>query len=690
MLPQETDAALTNDAIDEAQGDLMEDELSTNHSPLHMRNDSSTHSAGLLFSNFDAAIEYSQNGVVLLQRDFMLTEQIVISTPGLTLDLGGHTLVVGDQTDKHAAPGSMPSLLSIETSGVKICNGHILISASPLQGISVRGECSKVDLLLEDVDITYKGGGYALMVLAGSVVLIDSSIGTKGSGIHLADKTSSVSMLRSRILSAQCGISMWDGRLFLDDCSVQGHHAYGLFIKSGWTDVTFSSITSSEAQALATRAVSSKDYTLMVRIRNRSQLDSESANAMLLQGGAVSVLGSMLRSMKDSAIKMGVADAGFDVPMDVLASTRLSLLDGSTISAWQGDGVHRGVGKLLLHESCEIKVSGKAVVDDEVPNIVQREEAPGISIAAQVENPNAPQEGTRLEVADGTDAPDGKDAAQVLGDGNTEAGDQSEAGDASGAGDVPGTSDGPSAEDQGDASDRDGADEQSGASDNGDAAGEAGGSAGSDAASTDGVPGSDGGADEDGVPGSDGAPGSDGGADAEGVPGSDGKSQDASDDPFGTDADFDFDFGEGDEDPDGDFLTEMPILGVSVDNVHMRLDYRKPVEFTARLTTSGGRTDQAEILFEQWSDGTDVITSDETHVPTSDSTYHYILALRAKDGYVFPNYFDVVYKGESVGHSVMISMDRKIAMVSWGLTVTVTRNRRLGNPLAIVRSKKDN
>ncbi|MEE0026520.1 MAG: hypothetical protein U0J70_02935, partial [Atopobiaceae bacterium] len=251
-------------------------------------------------------------------------------------------------------------------------------------------------------------------------------------------------------------------------------------------------------------------------------------------------------------------------------------------------------------------------------------------------------------------------------------------------------SDGPSAEDQGDASDRDGADEQSGASDNGDAAGEAGGSAGSDAASTDGVPGSDGGADEDGVPGSDGAPGSDGGADAEGVPGSDGKSQDASDDPFGTDADFDFDFGEGDEDPDGDFLTEMPILGVSVDNVHMRLDYRKPVEFTARLTTSGGRTDQAEILFEQWSDGTDVITSDETHAPTSDSTYHYILALRAKDGYVFPNYFDVVYKGESVGHSVMISMDRKIAMVSWGLTVTVTRNRRLGNPLAIVRSKKEN
>lgn len=647
MLPQETDTALTKDAIDEAQEALMDDEFSMAHSPLHMRRDNSAHSNGLLFSNFDAAIEYSQNGVVLLQRDFVLTEQIVISTPGLTLDLGGHTLVVGDQEEKQDASGSMPSLLSIESSGVKICNGHILISASPLQGICVRGECSKVDLLLEDVSITYKGGGYALMVLSGSVVLIDSNIGTNGSGIHLADKTSSVSMLRSRILSAQCGISMWDGRLFLEDCSVQGHHAYGLFIKSGWTDVSFTTISSSESQALATRAVSSEDYTLMARIRNGSQLDSEDANAMLLQGGAVSVLGSMLRSMKDSAVKMGVGVAGFDVPMDVLAATRLSLLEGSTVSAWQGDGVHCGVGKLFVHESCNIKVSGEAVVEDEVPDVVEREEASGIPIAAEVENPNAPQEDAP-QVTDGTDSQGNEGAGQAFDAGQNDANSQP------GAGEVPDGGGQTDARGQNGADDRTGASGWDGANDNGDTKREPAGS---------------------------------GEPNASGAAGSDGESSDS--DPFGTDADFNFDdFDDSDDDSDDDFLSEMPILGVNVENVHLRLDSRKSIEFTARLTTSGGRTDQAEILFEQWSDGTDVITSDEPRAPIADSTYHYILALRAKDGYVFPNYFDVVYKDESVGHSVMISMDRKIAMVSWGLTITVSRNRRLGNPLSIVRKKE--
>ncbi|MBO7673688.1 MAG: hypothetical protein J6S63_01605 [Atopobiaceae bacterium] len=574
MLPQEIDAALTEGASDEAQGDLMAFERSRTHSPLHMRRDSLAQANGQLFSSFSAALEYSQNGAVVLQRDFMLTEPIAITTPGVTLDLGGHTLVLGDPQTRRSTSGQTPSLLRIETSGVKVCNGRILISSGSWQGICVQGPGSRVDTLLEDVDITYRGVGYALMVLSGNVLLIDSSIGATGSGIHLAENIASVSMLRSQVLGVQCGISMWNGRLLLEDSSVQGRHAYGIFIKNGWVDASFSTISSLESQALATRAISSENYSLVVRIRNGSQVDSESTNAMLLQGGTVSVLGSMLRSMKDSAVQMGVASTGFDVQPEVLASTKLSLLEGSTVSAWRGDGVRRGAGELVVHESCSIVVSGEAIADDEVPDVVEPEDGSVIDIVAEVENPNAVLQ-------------EDEEAAQPEPD----------------------------------------------------------------------------------------------------VPEEDDAEQDADEDQAKEDADDEND--EEDADEDEDILSETPIPAIKIDGVHTRLDYRKPIDFGAHLTTRDGRTDQVEVLFEQWSDGTDVITSDESRAPLSDSTYHYILALRASDGYIFPNYFDIVYKGTSVGHSVMISLDRKIAMVSWGLSVTVPRNRNLRGPLGIVRAKKE-
>ena len=132
-------------------------------------------------------------------------------------------------------------------------------------------------------------------------------------------------------------------------------------------------------------------------------------------------------------------------------------------------------------------------------------------------------------------------------------------------------------------------------------------------------------------------------------------------------------------------LTERPVSNVRIENVQVRLDTRKPIEFGAKIGKKEEQDDQVEILFEQWSDGTDVITSDDPREPIPDSTYHYILALRTKDGYVFPNHFDVLYKGASVGHSVMISLDRKIAMVSWGLSVNTSRGIGLRSPLTLVR-----
>gem|GEM_PF-3340384 len=731
-------------------------ERSRTHSPLHMRRDSLAHANGQLFSSFTAALEYSQNGVVVLQRDFTLTEQITIATQGLTLDLGGHTLVVGDPEGPADPSTPVPSLLRVEASGVKICNGRILISSGSWQGICVQSQASKVDLLLEDVDVTYRGGGYALMVLSGSVMLIDSSVGSTGSGIHLSNKTASVSMLRSQVVGVQCGISLWDGRLLLEDSNVQGRHAYGLFVKSGWVDVSFSTVSSFESQALATRAVSSDEYVAMIRVRNGSQVESEATNAMLLQGGTVNVLGSMLRSMKDSAVKMGVVVDGFDVPGDVLASTKLSLLEKSTVSSWRGDGVLRGAGELVIDESCDILVSGNAIEDEGLPAILNAPaqqgelndaaesevESPDDSAETAIDEPSedaAPPDADAAdkgaEAAD-EDAPD-VDALGVEADVETSEVDEADPDALDDAVVVEQAADAVIAE----AAEWDEADEPSFVDEEQDEGAELAyeddepddqsfesaygeGEQHEEAEPDAGEP-YDGWDDEAEFDGDeqyeeyDQPDGSDEyeeyaeqeydewddqpyeeDPDVDGQPYEyDGESDqsepyyeqdyDGQDDQF-EDVDEGFDeFDEEDESIEEEVLSETPISRITIDGVHTRLDHRRPIDFSARLTTRGGGTDQVSILFEQWSDGTDVITSDESRAPLVDSTYHYIIALRAEDGYVFPNYFDIVYKGSSVGHSVMISLDRKIAMVSWGLSVTVPRGRNLPNPLNIVRPKKD-
>lgn len=548
---------------EEAQGDLMAFERSHRHRPRHMRRESLAHANGQLFSSIKAAIEYSQNGVVLLQRDYTLTETLVIDTPGITLDLGGHTLAMGSLEQEPEVGTGQPPSLKVLSSGVKLCNGHILIASGAWQGILVECKPSRVDLLLEDVDVTYKGGGYAVVGLNGSIVAIDTNISSTGSGIHLASRSTSVSLLRSQVIAVQCGISMWNGRLLLEDSSVQGRHANGLFVKAGWADISFSTISSLDMQAIVTRAASPQKGTIVVRVRNGSQIDASASNAMQLRGGSVIVEGSMLRSMKGSAVVMGVGEEGLppETATQILESTKLTLQKGTAVSAWLGDGVRRGAGELVIHESCEIDVEGEMLTDDEV------HEAPESEAASNGD--------TAEETTDGQADQQEEDAA---------------------------------------------ADEQ------------------------------------------------------ESYP----------DDAQETDDEYEeYEYGESAEEEL--LLTERPVSKVRIDNVQAKLDARKPVEFTARIGRKEDQDEQIEILFEQWSDGTDVIISDEPREPIPGSTYHYILALRAKDGFVFPNHFDVLYKGSSVGHSVMISLDRKIAMVSWGLSVNVSRGRGLRSPLTLVR-----
>lgn len=565
MLADEIDFSPKKDErYGESPGDLMAFERSHRHRAQHMRRESTAHANGQLFSSIQAAIEYSQNGVVLLQRDYTLTETLAIDTPGITLDLGGHTLTVDAPEHNLGGSNSEPPSIKVTSSGVRFCNGHILIASGAWQGICVECKPSSVDLLLEDVDVTYKGKGYAIMGLNGSIVAIDSNISATGSGLHLASRSTSVSLLRSQVIAVQCGISMWNGRLLLEDSSVQGRHANGLFVKTGWADISFSNVSSLDMQAIVTRAPVPYRGAVVVRVRNGSQVDGLSSNAMLLQGGSVMVEGSMLRSMKGAAVVMGVGEEGLppELAAQILDSTKLTLQKGATVSAWIGDGVRRGAGELSLHESCAIDVAGEAIIDDAVRVFEEDYETSGQD--AEQEMPNSQDaEQPAHEQADEDHETEPQQSGEQEDDNQQEEYSQSE-------------------------------DEEL-------------------------------------------------------------------------------------------LLLERPVSNVRIENVQLRLDPRKPIEFGAVIGRKEEQDEQVEILFEQWSDGTDVIISDEPREPIPDSTYHYILAIRAKDGYVFPNHFDVLYKGSSVGHSVMISLDRKIAMVSWGLSVNSSRSIGLRSPLTLVR-----
>lgn len=134
---------------------------------------------------------------------------------------------------------------------------------------------------------------------------------------------------------------------------------------------------------------------------------------------------------------------------------------------------------------------------------------------------------------------------------------------------------------------------------------------------------------------------------------------------------------------ENDAYTEelSPIERIDISRVQTSLQPHRPVKFSGALDSLRESSSQMEIVFEQWTNGADIITSYDPLPPQENSTYRYIIALKAKKGYAFSRRFALYYRGQRIRYNAMISNDLKRAMISWDLKATATNLRWLRIPV---------
>lgn len=106
---------------------------------------------------------------------------------------------------------------------------------------------------------------------------------------------------------------------------------------------------------------------------------------------------------------------------------------------------------------------------------------------------------------------------------------------------------------------------------------------------------------------------------------------------------------------------------ICLQGVTANLSYRRPAEFTAELDADDVFSIHMEIMMEQWTNGSDIISSLSPGTPAKGDVYRYIVTIRARKGYEFAPHPEFYFEGHRLPYKALMSRDYRLLIIHWGL-----------------------
>lgn len=335
----------------------MENNGSSLNTPRHMRDGWSSDSIASvgtdMFQSFTEALNAGQGKRVTLLKSCTVTEPLNVCTAGTVIDLNHNTLVL--RNPRAASSNAKLSMedfpcLTVSAPGVCIMNGRLAVLSGANCAIALRKVLHKPELRLDGVGVAYEGLGYALRIMEGIALLQDSRIESSTSGIYVCSPNAHVGISATRIIAQKRAVALDDGRFIAEGSIIAGRNQEGIFAKKGFLGLFASQVGSYDSAALRTSAGKDGSTPLYVKLCECSEATSIGGEGMLIEGGNVTVIRSIVRSVENTAVKVGSTKS--------FAHARLSIAGASVVSSWRGNSIQHISGELYVSNTIVQSVFG--------------------------------------------------------------------------------------------------------------------------------------------------------------------------------------------------------------------------------------------------------------------------------------------------------------------------------------------
>ena len=620
--------------------------------PRHLRHEAVASIGSKLYNDLQQALDEpapspTEGNVIVILSDLRLRERVRFNVSHTVLDLDGHTITLASQLE-----GSIDvtnrAFFDIQAPDVKICNGTILCASGVPYAIRIRTAPVQVltsTAFIEKVELKTKYGTVGIACFAGGVICTRSTITSTGIGIMMRGPQSRVGLTDATVRARRAGILVRGGKLLAKDTYISAHWSCAIFINAGTVSLSHTSVRAYRERAIATHITVARSVTGFtspsIDVRRNSDVCSFPSYAIDLPNGSVCIRDSVVRSTNHTAIRIGTED--------MLTEPSLSSYGHAVITSWKADGIHCHSGVLRVDDAEFICDRGSEIVyeykmydesEDDFEDTPDTTTSDAEDEATSTEDVEAPSEegasSTESEAVDVAESDDGDETTP------TETYDASD--DDSDAQEVPAN---PHETEETSEQHDSPVDEEEAS-----------------------IP-------QDEEPKENETPNERSDYDESSPEQPEKEPQDEDESPHDS-----YEARDDDQTSDDDFYTKFdtetmggvytPIERVDVQHVHTHLHAVRPIRFSGRINSLSSH---AQVEFEQWTNGLDVITSANTQVPEPGTIYRYIIALRADSGYAFSKRFKLYYRGKRVPYSAMISSDQKTAIASWNLTAEVPEVR---------------
>ncbi|MDO4806064.1 MAG: hypothetical protein Q4A07_02325 [Coriobacteriales bacterium] len=334
----------------------MNESNSSIHVACHMRDDIDPDAVArvgaTMFTSIVAAMEAGQGGYITVLRNCKIDVPITIFTAGTTLDLNGHTIVFVAPKSGDSKESDLPSLC-ITAPGTCIKDGRLSVLSGADNAVLLDRVAHKPEVMFYNVGLAYEGLGHALCVMSGIALLQNSRIESSASGIQVCSDRAHVGISSTRIVAQHKAITLNNGRLFSDSSHIAARDSNAILVEGGFLGICSSEVGSHHASAIRMTLSADVYAPPSIKICECTDVTSVRSHGLLIEGGNVTILRSMVRSFGSSAIRMGAQDS--------FGPLRLSVIGGSVISSWTDTAIERLSGILYLNNSSVKTINGSEV-----------------------------------------------------------------------------------------------------------------------------------------------------------------------------------------------------------------------------------------------------------------------------------------------------------------------------------------
>lgn len=598
--------------------------------PRHFGASFVAHIADAYFESLQEALDAASNGPVVLLRNTTIRHDLHITNRKTTLDLAGYSLMAeATQSDR------LPTF-TISAPNARIYNGVLGLNVQVLTPEN-DAPLPASSLELANVQINLEQGEQALLVHSSSVIMRSSRLTSTTQGIVTTGERSFLSIASSRINATSHGVVVQDGACHIKDTNIHSTQACGLLLEGGYTLVSLSDVSSKQAFGLATQVGKLTSALPRAVIKSKSEVSSAGSVALNMQCGEVLVEHAHIRSTAATSIRVGT-NSGND-------SASLTLSSNTEVTSWGGHGVHVLSGDLINDGAQIHTLRGQHITWDHPLASAQASTSPHEEAAAvSTEQNHARLSTAELEIE--------QQVSQMLEDiyakhatidakaSHADIKEQTTAQNqlqmAHELGPVP-------------AMQLDASFTESNAQELDDTmsldirpivAHKRAEHSQVEATSAKAEPTHE----PEPEPGT--APNPDPEPEPEPAHAHEHKTETHN----------------RRLEEQNEVIDHIRLQGVTTN-----LSHRRPVAFTAALDTTDAFSIHMEIMLEQWTNGSEVITSLSPGTPTKGEVYRYVLTIRARRGYEFAAHPDLYYEGRRQPYKALMSKDLKMVIIHWGL-----------------------